>query len=534
MKQRNLIILLIAVLILLLPALYYLLIDKSVTAVGTAGSSTQAATLFGNYCTPCHGSTGKGDGEIAYLLYPKPRNFAKGMFKLRSTPSGQPPTDEDLAGTIRKGMPGTAMPSFHFLKQDEITKLVGYVKDLSQECLDGQPCQNHFAAKTQQPIAVPKPLPYSKDLVSKGKDIYAQLGCVQCHGESGTGDGPSATGLKDAWGYPIQVRDFTRGTYVGGGKPEDLYLRFMGGMDGTPMPSFESTIGFLGNTEQERQELVWSLIHYVKSLEKQRPEGPAPGNGELAVLSSTTTESELSDPRAAGWTKAPGTSIPLSRLWQKNSTTAAAVTVRAQYNGRYIAFLLEWTDTQKEAGSYRIQDFQDAAAVQFSLTDSETFLGMGARNNPVNLWFWRSEWQTRVDNPAVPDIRHTYTNTADDGDVSTYPAAISAVTLLAGRDAMNPIARESLSSPVEDLNAAGAGTLTSQKPDQQNVKGRGVSDGNKWRVAFVRELRTKDREDIQFKTGKLYPVAFAIWNGSEKDRNGQKLVSTWYRLNFQE
>ena len=28
------------------------------------------------------------------------------------------------------------------------------------------------------------------------------------------------------------------------------------------------------------------------------------------------------------------------------------------------------------------------------------------------------------------------------------------------------------------------------------------------------------------------PVAFAIWNGEQSDRNGRKMVSNWYQLIF--
>jgi DMSO reductase family type II enzyme heme b subunit len=39
---------------------------------------------------------------------------------------------------------------------------------------------------------------------------------------------------------------------------------------------------------------------------------------------------------------------------------------------------------------------------------------------------------------------------------------------------------------------------------------------------------------VNFKKDKSSPIAFAIWNGSEKDRNGQKMVSTWYELELKD
>src|SRR3972149_3801251 len=34
--------------------------------------------VYGTQCAACHGVTGRGDGEAAYLLYPKPRDLTTG------------------------------------------------------------------------------------------------------------------------------------------------------------------------------------------------------------------------------------------------------------------------------------------------------------------------------------------------------------------------------------------------------------------------------------------------------------------------
>jgi DMSO reductase family type II enzyme heme b subunit len=51
-------------------------------------------------------------------------------------------------------------------------------------------------------------------------------------------------------------------------------------------------------------------------------------------------------------------------------------------------------------------------------------------------------------------------------------------------------------------------------------------------VVFIRDLQSKEAEDVKFVAGKSVPVAFAIWNGEQHDRNGRKMVSNWYRLMF--
>jgi DMSO reductase family type II enzyme heme b subunit len=43
-----------------------------------------------------------------------------------------------------------------------------------------------------------------------------------------------------------------------------------------------------------------------------------------------------------------------------------------------------------------------------------------------------------------------------------------------------------------------------------------------------RSLATNDPNDVQFKAGSSFPVAFAVWDGSNVERNGMKGISTWF------
>jgi DMSO reductase family type II enzyme heme b subunit len=91
---------------------------------------------------------------------------------------------------------------------------------------------------------------------------------------------------------------------------------------------------------------------------------------------------------------------------------------------------------------------------------------------------------------------------------------------------------ESRSSPVEDLNAAGPGTLTTQ--DRQDVSGKGQYSNGRWKVIFLRSLQTDDEDDAQFWPGLQTWVNFAVWDGSHKDMAGQKSVSEiWHHLIFE-
>ena len=87
--------------------------------------------LYGQQCAACHGPSGRGDGEAAYLLYPKPRDFVAARYRLVSTWE-RVPTDQDLYDTITRGMPGSAMPSWGHLTPEQRWGLVHYIKSLAE------------------------------------------------------------------------------------------------------------------------------------------------------------------------------------------------------------------------------------------------------------------------------------------------------------------------------------------------------------------------------------------------------------------
>ena len=108
-----------------------------------------------------------------------------------------------------------------------------------------------------------------------------------------------------------------------------------------------------------------------------------------------------------------------------------------------------------------------------------------------------------------------------DGNIPTnYMTAASADNVIA----------QPHNSPVEDANARGFGSFKSQPVAEQNVAGQGVWHDGFWNVVFIRERISKDADDVKFVTGKPVPVAFGVWDGEQRDRNGRKMISNWYQL----
>lgn len=216
------------------------------------------------YCVGCHGISGDGRGPAADMLIVKPRDFTKGIYKFRSTPTGTLPTDEDLYKVITRGIYRTSMPDWALLSERERLALVEYVKTFYPEWRARGP---------GAPIHIPRPPASlgSPESVARGAELYEMLDCAACHGPAGKGDGPSAHTLDaDIWGNPQKPFDFTKGQLKGGPTPQDVYRTFMTGIGGTAMPSYADIF------EEPDDENIfpgdaWNLVSYILSL-RQAPQ----------------------------------------------------------------------------------------------------------------------------------------------------------------------------------------------------------------------------------------------------------------------
>ena len=81
-------------------------------AQNAPAASERGKEVYENSCAHCHGTEGRGDGSAAENLLPKPRDFTRGLYKIRSTETGELPTDQDLFNIITVGMPGSSMPGW--------------------------------------------------------------------------------------------------------------------------------------------------------------------------------------------------------------------------------------------------------------------------------------------------------------------------------------------------------------------------------------------------------------------------------------
>ncbi|MEK7468624.1 MAG: ethylbenzene dehydrogenase-related protein [Planctomycetota bacterium] len=505
-------------------------------AGGGAGGNAAAdgKALFESNCAVCHGTLGRGDGTAAYLLWPRPRDFSKGKFKIRSTPSGSLPTDEDLLASVTNGMPGTSMPSWRHLPEADRKALVERVKELAQyQDSEMDAPYNFFKERgAGTPVAVPAEPADNEKSRTLGKEMYVKAGCVKCHGETGRSDGPSAAGLKDDWDQPIRPNDFTQGIYRGGSTAKDIYLRFATGMSGTPMPAY--------GADQMNDEQRWALVHYVQSLAGEAPKALAAALPAGSELVAAKVSALPKDPADAAWDSIPAVDVPLMLLFSR-ITAPRLLRVRAAHDGKAVAFQLSWQDSADNNVPLRAEDFRDAAALMFALKGMDTPVTMGSKDQPVNVWSWKADWQ--IDLEKWKDVETIHPGMAvemypfEKGDKTTEnkgnrPSGMPDhdPAYQSGRAAGNPFSEPGRKSPVEDAVAAGFGTLTSLKSDKQSVAGKGVWKDGRWAIQMSRSLASPDECCIALKAGTEVPLAFAVWDGAAGDRAGQKSVTTWYRL----
>ncbi|HEU4735157.1 MAG TPA: c-type cytochrome [Kofleriaceae bacterium] len=200
--------------------------------------------LYERLCLACHGKAGDGHGPAAPYAWPAPRAFTRGELKWRSTPVGQPPTDEDVRTTILLGAPGTSMPGFAgTLSPAQLDDVVEVVRAFAPVAWDG----------AARPIVLGPPPP--PDPV-RGAALWLAKGCPACHGAAADGRGPSSFALRAP---PYDLRTVLHRPRAPG---TDAYRAAAAqsiatGLAGTAMPSFAGTLA---------EADLWALADHVVAI----------------------------------------------------------------------------------------------------------------------------------------------------------------------------------------------------------------------------------------------------------------------------
>ncbi len=456
----------------------------------SAQDTTRGKVVYVKWCAGCHGETGAGDGPAAATMLPRPRNFTGAIYKIRTTASGQLPTDADLMRAIDEGLPGTAMPAWQGrLSDTERRDVAAYLKTFST-----------FFADTSQHVAA---LKFSSPpgggsgaaALKEGRLFYDSIGCRKCHGDQGRGDGPSAPTLKDDAGFPIFAADLHQSwRFRGGSTVEDVYRRLRTGLDGTPMPSFSDLIDQKFLTDEQ----LWRLAQYVRSLSPAKP----PEVRDV-VHAPQVAGAVPESPDDSTWARVDRYWFPLVgqviRKARWFAPSVSGVWVQALHDGKTVALRMSWDDrTQSPDSAWlgfeqrlletvssddslppRAERWPDQLAVQFPrhLVDGmeRPYFLMGTATDPVYQWRWTSQPRRAV------------------------------AGLARGLDQFDTLA----AAPT----------------------GQAAYDHGEWRVVLTRALATPDSgNEVQLAAGRAIPVAFFAWDGSSGEHGSRMAVSTWYFL----
>ncbi len=182
--------------------------------------------LYSQYCAACHGSEGNGGVGVPLAL-----------------PAFQKTVDDEfLIKTIRYGRPGRVMPSFSYLKPDQIKAIVTFIRGF---------------------VPVKAPVYDSKPVMGNaphGKKLYGEH-CAACHGHQGDGGHGTGVTFSRPRDLPIIAPSISNPGFLASASDQLIKAALMEGREGTPMMSYLKQ----GLSEQD----VNDVVAYVRSFEKQ-------------------------------------------------------------------------------------------------------------------------------------------------------------------------------------------------------------------------------------------------------------------------
>jgi len=470
---------------------------------------------FERNCMSCHGADGKGDGVASEFLIPRPRDFVASPYRFAAEWADEAHIVADLERTIRSGVPRSAMPAFGgVLSEAEIAGLAQYVSDMRD---------TDQVSISDVEVDVGARPPLTVELVNLGKDLFTNLACATCHGETGAGDGQLAMSLVDFQQNPVRPADFTSGLFKSGQRSEDIVRTILKGVPGTPMVSYEGILLVENeDTEEETYNTLnaWALAAYIRTLAPKVAPPGIPSGSEIKVLPALD-QAMLTDPVHPAWVGVPASTLRVNPL-QTRHDELSYVDVRTVRMGDEIAVCIEWHDSTLNPLNGSEDRHPDGMSIMFGFDESPSAVQVTAVEAPsdkptLNEWRWGADkqYQCAGGDSASPEIDFA---------------------LLAGLP-FYAIGAEGSSSqaPTKEMTGLECAVIESnglvpQPEDQQGAVASAAWINGIWRVVIKRKITTNDDMDVQFTGAARVPISVSIWNGSEGTRLDAMSVSSWHWL----
>ena len=307
--------------------------------------------LYMQHCMHCHGVSGDGNGPTSRYLNPLPRDYRLGIFKFTSTTARDKVTRSDLHRVIRNGIPGTYMPSFLLLKQNELHAITEYVRwltlrgEFEKRLVDGvygeystkavedrvkggekrpeieraaagkefvaefdESIENTFVGlhrdwtRAEEPTSLVQPKSPRTDpaadaaSIERGRKLYLsdKTKCASCHGPTGRGDGPQTTDVQKRPDGSEYDRPGLFDSWDNTIKPRDLTQGiYRGGR--RPIDVYRRVHSGIKGTPMPsfstalKEEEIWDIVNYVMSVPYH---GKAPPSLKAGAVATTASAAE--------------------------------------------------------------------------------------------------------------------------------------------------------------------------------------------------------------------------------------------------
>jgi complex iron-sulfur molybdoenzyme family reductase subunit gamma len=248
-----------------------------------------------------------------------------------------------------------------------------------------------------------------------------------------------------------------------------------------------------------------------------------PAQSQATTLRAWLAERDPTlNPLAEVWNDIPAITVPLTAqlgVYPPGGGSVSTVQAKTVHTDDRLYVRLEWVDDSQDITTDHVTSFADAVAVEFPSKAASTVpaVCMGQADAGVNIWQWRADRQSDLSAPSQGD-RPVVDYYPSEGDL-WFPA----------KKAGNPYAADT-GHPVQNLVARSFGTIG--PAEAQPVTGRGIYEDGSWSVVFSRSFASPGADQPAFAADQTTDVAFAVWNGANSDRNGQKQVSQFVRMAF--